>query len=71
LEVGDLPTVYVGEGDPTRPRLEQHFARKDFWTSLILFTSKDENLNKAHVPYLEARLVALAKSVRKNGDRHH
>lgn len=51
------PTFYVGEVDPARPWLEQHFVRKDFWTSLILFTSKDENLNKAHVQYLEARFA--------------
>jgi hypothetical protein len=64
-EAGDLPTVYVGEGDPARPRLEQHYGRKDFWTSLILFTSKDDNLNKAHVQYLESRLVSLARDVKR------
>ncbi len=64
-ESGDLPTIYVGEGDPARPRLESHYAAKDFWTSLILFTSKDDNLNKAHVQYLEARLVALAKQAKR------
>src|SRR5262245_54570991 len=62
---GDLPTVYIGEGDPALPRLERHFASKDFWTSLILFTSKDENLNKAHVQYLEARLAALARDAKR------
>jgi hypothetical protein len=35
-ESGDLPTVYIREGDPARPRLEQHFAKKDFWTSLVV-----------------------------------
>jgi Domain of unknown function (DUF4357) len=64
-EEGDLPTVYIGEGDPALPRLERHFATKDFWTSLILFTSKDENLNKAHVQYLEARLAALARDAKR------
>jgi hypothetical protein len=64
-EEGTLPTVYIGEGDPALPRLERHFATKDFWTSLILFTSKDENLNKAHVQYLEARLSALARDARR------
>ncbi len=59
-EASGLPRVYVGEGDPIRPRLEQHAAKKDFWTSCIAFTSKDENLNKAHVQYLEARLIRLA-----------
>jgi hypothetical protein len=64
-EEGDLPKVYIGEGDPALPRLERHFATKDFWTSLILFTSKDENLNKAHVQYLEARLTALARDAKR------
>lgn len=61
----DLPTVYVGEGDPALSRLERHFANKDFWTYLVLFTSKDENLNKAHVQYLEARLCALAREANR------
>ena len=52
--------VYVGEGDPVRPRLEQHVKNKDFWTSAVVFTSKDQNLNKAHVQHLEARLIELA-----------
>jgi hypothetical protein len=63
-EEGDLPTIYVGEGDPTRPRLEQHYREKDFWTSLILFTAKDQ-LNKAHVQYLESRLVSLAHAAKR------
>jgi hypothetical protein len=59
-EGSGLPRVYVGEGDPIRPRLDQHAAKKDFWTHCICFTSKDDNLNKAHVQYLEACLVGLA-----------
>ena len=61
----ELPTIYIGEGDPVRPRLEQHHREKDFWTSLILFSSSAENLNKAHIQYLEARLVELAKSAKR------
>lgn len=64
-EASGLPRVYVGEGDPIRPRMEQHAARKDFWTSCIAFTSKDENLNKAHVQYLEASLIALAAEAKR------
>jgi hypothetical protein len=26
-ESGDFPTVYIGECDPLRPRLEQHYAK--------------------------------------------
>ena len=55
-----LPQVYIGEGDPLRPRLELHARLKDFWTHAVAFTSKDQNLNKAHVQHLESRLVALA-----------
>ncbi len=64
-EWGTLPTVYVGEGDPTRPRLEAHYREKDFWTSLIVFSAKDRSLNKAHVQYLESRLVALARNAKR------
>ncbi|MEK7476066.1 MAG: GIY-YIG nuclease family protein [Candidatus Coatesbacteria bacterium] len=64
-EESGLPLVYVGEGDPIRPRLDQHAAKKDFWISCIAFTSKDENLNKAHVQYLEARLVKLAADAKR------
>jgi hypothetical protein len=64
-ESGQLPRVYVGEGDPVRPRLDEHFKQKDFWTQAVVFSSKDQNLNKAHVQYLEARLVALAAEAKR------
>jgi len=64
-EESGLSRVYVGEGDPIKPRLEQHAAKKDFWTSCIAFTSKDENLNKAHVQYIESRLITLAAQAKR------
>ncbi len=64
-DAGDLPAVYIGEGGPARPRLESHNSKKDFWTSFVLFTSKDENVNKAHVQYLEARLVEMARDAKR------
>lgn len=64
-ETSALPSVYVGEGDPVRPRLEQHVAKKDFWTHAVVFTSKDTNLNKAHVQRLESRLVELATRAKR------
>jgi hypothetical protein len=57
--------VYIGEADVARSRLDSHVRDKDFWTSLILFTSKDENLNKAHVRYLESRLLARAHEAKR------
>jgi len=32
-EEGGQLKVYIGEGDPNGPRLEQHYAKKDFWTT--------------------------------------
>jgi hypothetical protein len=64
-EESGLPRIYIGEGDPVGPRLDQHASKKDFWISAITFTSKDENLNKAHVQYLEARLVELATKAKR------
>jgi Domain of unknown function (DUF4357) len=64
-EVSPLPRVYIGEGDPVRPRLDQHAKQKDFWTHAVVFTSKDQNLNKAHVQRLEARLVELARASKR------
>ncbi len=48
-EVSDKSRIYVGEADVLRKRLDQHHANRDFWTRAIAFTTKDANLNKAHV----------------------
>lgn len=64
-ETGRLPKLYVGEGDVVLPRLDQHAKQKDFWTHAAVFTSKDQSLNKAHVQYLEARLVQQANDAKR------
>lgn len=48
----DKETVYIGESEDVFKRLYQH-QEKDFWTEALVFISKDENLNKAHIKYLE------------------
>lgn len=53
--------VYIGEAENVFTRLNQHLSSKDFWNEAIVFTSKDENLNKAHIKYLENRLHEIAK----------
>jgi len=50
--------VYVGEADEVWTRLTSHDVKKDFWTFVVVFVSKDDNMTKAHVRWLEARLVA-------------
>jgi hypothetical protein len=53
--------VYIGEAESIRDRLRSHLD-KDFWNHVIFFISKDENLTKAHVRYLEGRLIEQAKA---------
>jgi hypothetical protein len=64
-ETGQLPRAYVGEGDSVLARLDQHAKSRDFWTHAAVFTSKDQNLNKAHVQHVESRLVALATAAKR------
>ena len=52
--------IYIGETDDLPGRLDAHHRNKEFWNRVIVFTSKDDNLNKAHIRYLEARLIELA-----------
>lgn len=62
-DTGTTPRVYIGEAENVHARLQSHLATKDFWGRVVFFTSKDENLTKSHVKYLEARLVEIAKSI--------
>jgi Domain of unknown function (DUF4357) len=54
--------AYIGEAEVIRDRLKQHKA-KDFWSSVVVFVSKDENLTKAHIRYLENRLLQEARAI--------
>lgn len=60
-----LPTLYIGEGDPVKDRLNQHYSKKDFWDWAVFFVTKDSSLNKAHVKHLESRLLELAKAAKQ------
>ena len=65
-ESGLLPSrVYIGETDDLPGRLDSHNKNKDFWNRVIVFTSKDANLNKAHIRFLEARLIGLASAAKR------
>jgi hypothetical protein len=54
------PAAYIGEAEVLRDRLRQHRSR-DFWVSVVAFVSKDENLTKAHIRFLEGQLLEEAK----------
>ena len=64
-EDGEGEMLYLGEGDPVRPRLDAHYAGKDFWTKAVFFVAGPGQLNKAHVQYLEAQLVGRAKAAKR------
>jgi len=44
--------AYIGESENVIERLKQHI-KKEFWTEAVMIVSKDDNLNKAHIKYLE------------------
>ncbi len=60
-----LSTAYIGEAEILWNRLTNHDSSKDFWLTAIAFTSKDNNLTKAHVKYLESRCIEIASSVKR------
>lgn len=58
-----LPKAYIGEADDVAARIRNHDAERDWWTSVVIITSSANSLNKAHVKYLESRLVKQVKVV--------
>lgn len=59
------PKAYIGEAENVYDRLQNHIANKEFWNEVIFFVSKDENLTKSHVKYLESRLIQIAFSTKR------
>jgi len=62
---GEGEMLYIGEGDPVCPRLESHYAQKDFWNRAVFFVAGPGQLNKAHVQYLESHLIQRAKFTKR------
>jgi len=63
LESGK-PAIYIGEAENIKDRIKAHL-NKDFWNQLIFFMSKDENLTKSHIRYLEGKLIERAIASRR------
>jgi len=59
------PIAYIGEGEDISDRIKSHEQKKDWWTQAVLVTTGANALNKAHVKYLESRLVEIARSVKR------
>jgi len=54
--------AYIGEAEVIKDRIKSH-TDKDFWIQTVVFVSKDENLTKSHIRYLEGRLIESTKDV--------
>lgn len=64
-DLSEKGQLYIGEAEDIFKRLTQHVKEKDFWNEAIVFISKDDNLNKAHIKYLENRLHKIAISANR------
>jgi predicted GIY-YIG superfamily endonuclease len=69
-EAGLGTQVYIGETDDVAQRLTAHNrpedkGGKDFWEQVCVVTSKDSNLTKGHVKYLESRLIQIAAQAKR------
>ncbi len=62
----DLPTLYIGEGDAVRDRIDSHAQNKEFWEDGYAFTTSNNGLNKAHVRWLERELIQQAKKAARS-----
>jgi hypothetical protein len=58
------PALYVGEAENIKDRVKFHL-EKDFWNQIVYFISKDENLTKAHIRYLEGKLIEQARQANR------
>ncbi len=56
-----IERVYIGEAETLKKRIKEHLkdTDKEFFTEIMAFTGKI--LTKAHIRYLESRLIILAK----------
>lgn len=51
---------YIGETENMSQRIAQHAREKEWWDMAVLITAAGDALHKAHVKYLEARLIEAA-----------
>jgi hypothetical protein len=57
----DLPTLYIGQGDIVRARIDSHVQNKEFWSRAVIFVSSAASgLNRAHATWLEHALIKRA-----------
>jgi len=58
----ELQTIYIGQADTIRTRIEQHVKTKEFWDRAIVFVSANK-LNSTHARWLEYALIKRADEI--------
>lgn len=66
LEDTNESKYYIGEGDTILARLQSHKNKKE-WDRGFAFTSQNGEMNKAHVQYVESKLIEKLKLSKKAG----
>jgi hypothetical protein len=61
----DLPTLYIGQADAVKSRIDSHLCNKDFWDWGVAFVSSTNGLNRAHATWLEYALVKRASETKR------
>lgn len=57
------PKAYIGETENFCDRVKDHDSKKTFWQKALIFVSKDADMTKADVQYLEYKAIKEAKEV--------
>lgn len=55
------PQAYIGETENFKERVKDHDCKKAFWQKALIFVSKDADMTKVDVQYLEHKAIAEAK----------
>ena len=64
-EEDDLPTLYIGQGDGVKTRIDSHEKKKEFWDKVLVFVSSNGGLNRAHITWLEWALIKQAEKTQR------
>ena len=59
------PQAYIGETENFRERVKDHDQKKTFWQKALIFVSKDADMTKTDVQYLEYLAVQQAMQINR------
>ena len=55
------PQAYIGETENFKERVKDHDSKKAFWQKALIFVSKDADMTKVDVQYIEYKAITEAK----------